>query len=225
MNDLLVEIVKPALTELIKQIDKGNHWKIYFISLVILLCMIALIWFLSWLLARRKIKSEILKNSAEYKEKQLSNLEKIKTYRRKYLDNTILLQMATKDVIGAFSSNDLDKLKSIVEEYRDIIFNDLIESFEEYIDAFEIMYQNDKSRFNSLFSDDYIPLINTITEMMKVLNNDEILSKITLLKYKIEKYVFRNIKSYFRRNLRFFQIIKRIKSYRIIRKLLMQNSA
>lgn len=225
MSNLLVEFIKPALLELIKRIDKGQYWEIYFTFLIIILIVIIIILFLSWLFAQRKIKSEILKNSADFKEKQLSNLEKIKSYRRKYLDNTILLQMATTDITEAFKSNDTTKLKSTVQEYRDIIFNDLIESFEEYIDAYEIMYQNEKYRFNSLFTDDFIPLIKTITNMMTVLNNDTILLKIDLLKYKIEKYVFRSIKSYFRRNLSRFRIIKRVESYFIVRKLLKQNGA
>lgn len=225
MSSLLIELVKPALVEIIKRIDNKQYWEIYFIFISIIIIILLIILFLSWKIAQNKIKSEILKNSADYKEKQISNLEKIKKYRRKYLDNTILLQMATNDIIGAFETNDLSKLKSSVEEYRNIIFNDLIESFEEYIDVYEIMYQNEKPRFNSLFSDDYVPLINTITEMMTVLNNDMILSKINLLKYKIEKYVFRNTRSYFNRNLSKYRIFKRINNYLIIRNLLKQNGA
>ena len=223
MNDILKEIVKPALVKILELIDKNKYWDVYIIFIVTLICVIALILFLSWLLAQRKLKSEILKNSAEYKEKQIGNLEKCKIYRRKYLDNTILLQMATQDIIESFKSNDLTKLKSTIEEYRNIIFNDLIESFEEYIDIYEIMYHKETERFNSLFSDEFIPLINTINSIMFILNDKKILSKVDLMRYKIEKYVFRSIISYFDRNLSYIRIIKRIKCYFAIRKLLNQN--
>jgi hypothetical protein len=79
------------------------------------------------------------KNNEDRKEKQIQNYQRLCEYKMKYDTNLKIIQIAIDDLIKAFEE-DKDTLKSKIQEHQDLIFNELLESFKQFQDIYEIIY-------------------------------------------------------------------------------------
>jgi len=220
MNEIIIPYIEYCLNYLLTKINSGEYKEVYIILAMSFASVLFLIWGLSWFFSTQKIRSEQRKENEERKAKQIENYNELGKVKKEYEENLKMVQIATSDIINAFSMNDAELIRKNIKDTCDFIFNVLLLSFEEYLDIYEIIYENKTNRFYNLYHDDYKTLLCNIIEIVKIINNDEVLKKTNLEKYKIYPYALNGIYNFMNYHFYFFDIPHKIENY-IIRKRLL----
>ena len=211
MNDAFAEILKIFLEFLLTKIEEKNAGDAFLIILGIIIIAIVFGFIIGWLLSKKKLKAEIKKINAEQKAQAIENYEKMQDYRKKYLESSILVQMATSDITKNLNNNAINELKETILSYRDLIFNNMIEDFERYCDIFEINYQESRRKFVELVKDELFPMIQTINNILEIINMDTILKATGLNKFLMNESLYRGLSRLYMRNLPIYSWILKIK--------------
>lgn len=175
---------------------------------------------LTWFFSTQKIKSELMNIDEDRKAKQIENYNRLKEVKRKYMENHKIAQLATTELVSAFSKGDAENIRNNINEIRELVFNDLLLSFEEYQDMYEIIYGQQKNKFYKLYNDEYKTLLCNIIEIVKIINNENILIKAGLEKYRIYSYTINSIYYFMKSHFYFFDIVYKTKNYMIKKELL-----
>ncbi len=109
MNDAFAEILKIFLEFLLTKIEEKNAGDAFLIILGIIIIAIVFGFIIGWLLSKKKLKAEIKKINAEQKAQAIENYEKMQDYRKKYLESSILVQMATSDITKNLNNNAINE--------------------------------------------------------------------------------------------------------------------
>ena len=217
MSDSFADILKIFLTYLLKQIDQNQQEKVLLIILFCVIIIISIGCLIGWILAKRKLKIEISKLNAESKKTTMENYEKLQGYRKTYLDSSILTQMATSEITQNFKSDDVSSLRSNILEYRDLIFNELIESLEKYCEVYEILYKEEKRKFANLAKEEFFLLITTVDSIIDIINMEVILDKTGLEKCILDKNLYNRITRVFYHNLPWYCLYLKYKIHKKIK--------
>lgn len=185
------EFLKPFLQKLIELIDKGQYWTVSFYILGIIAVCVGLGYIISWWLNQRKIQSEIQKLNIEVKEKKLSILKQVQVARRDYINKGQYAQLATKEMIEAFVSNDRQKIKKTRDQLIDFYFNELLTSYENYLEITEVYFEADKKKILTFIKDEVFELFKTTLLMLNTINSQPVLSATGDQKYILNKTTLR----------------------------------
>jgi hypothetical protein len=193
MTELIIKFIEPALNYLLTKINEEEYFVIYIIFVMVLILLIFIISITGLISSRITAKIEQKKNNEERKKKQIENYQKLCEFKTKYDTNLKIIQIAADDLIKAFEENINNKIKLKIQEYQELIFNELLESFTHFQEIYEIIYEKEHKRFVSLYKYEYKILFIAIIELMKIINDKELLKKIEMPIYKINKYAINGI--------------------------------
>lgn len=213
MNKFIEDALKPFLNYLLKLIEKEQYKRIYIGIVIFVLLIIFFIYIFSKIIANKKINSELKKNNEERKEKQIQNFQKLLTSKDKYVSDLKNAQKIARLIIESMkkpkSEENIQNIKQLILSCRNIVFNDLLKSLDEYFEVYAIVYESVNYRFVELFSLEYIPLLNQINQILKIINHDKILEKTKLPKYFIDKYVFEKKYNYMNNHLPKYCLVRK----------------
>ena len=213
MNKFIEDALKPFLNYLLKLIEKEQYKKIYIGIVIFILLLIFFIYLFSKIIANKKIKSELQKNNEERKEKQIENFKKLENSKDKYVSELKNAQKIASQIISSMkkprSEENIQTVRQLILSCRSIVFNDLLKSLDEYFEIYAIVYESVNYRFVELFSLEFIPLMNQINQILKILNHEKVLEKTKLPKYFIDKYVFEKKYNYMNNHLPKYCIVKK----------------
>lgn len=206
MIELITKFIEPALRYLLLKITEKEYFTIYLILIIILLSVIIVIYITGLISFRVSARIEQRKSNEERKEKQIQNYQKLCEFKIKYDTNLKIIQIAADDLTKAFEE-DTDTIKSKIQEYQELIFNELLESFKCFQDIYEIIYSDEHKKFISLYNDEYKILFTAIIELMKIVNDKELLDKAGIPQYKINKYSIDGIYNNMTKHFKFYNIL------------------
>ena len=219
MTELIIKFIGPALNYLLTKINEGEYFVIYTFFITVLILLIFIIFITGLISSRISAKIERKKNNEERKKKQIENYLKLCEFKVKYDTNLKIIQIAADDLIKAFEE-DMDTIKSKIQEYQELIFNELLESFKYFQEIYEIVYSDEHKKFISLYNDEYKILFTAIIELVKIINDKELLDKVGLSQYKINKYSINGIYNNMIRHFRFYNIFLRYNIKKLKKELL-----
>lgn len=209
--DIITSILlKPMVEKLNFYIDSNQYWKAWIVSLALSGVIFILGYALRFAQEYQKGNTEIFKMKAEAKEKNFSNLEKLQLIRKKYLEESNLFQVSLSNLIESCNNK---KIKSLTNSWNDAInlfFNNLMPSFEDYLEYCEVFNDGDTIKENSFIVDEIIPLLETILEVKKVFNNPFILGKINKPTIEINESTIKTSIRYAESKISLFNIRKKL---------------
>jgi hypothetical protein len=215
MDKIWDPLLNKIVELLLKKIEENNAQDVFFyfglFIIIIVTIVVIIISFISWRISTKKINIEIKKINAEQISVSMKNYDDLLKHRKRYLDSSILVQMGTSDITQVIKQRDEHKLTDTIKTYRDLIFNEMIEYYEQYCIAFEIQYQKDSERFSQLMKDEFFPMLDVIDEILLVINSDFILEKSRLKKIILKKNIYNGITNIFKRNIDKYSVINRIR--------------
>ncbi len=210
MNSFIIK----AVAETIEYINQNDYWVVYILILVInaIGCLI------SWFLSKRKLHSEIKKLEVEITDKQSQLLEKMHKYRDKHVENSKLIELSIRDVLECLRKKDSDLLRQAWLELNSFFFNDLLASFNGYLEMVEILFEKDRKRKKYFIEDQIFRLFKTIELYLAVVNKETILSRINHDKISISKETITPMMRFVRDNTGLWQLRKRITLKKYLKK-------
>lgn len=216
MKNILVELIKPLLEEIIAYIDANNYWAAYgsIIGFVVILVIIG--YSVSWILSKKKLQKEIEKLSVESKEKLITLLEKLQEKRNEYIRQSEYIQLSVKLCTESLINQNKTSLEKNRDELIDLFFNELINDFVQYIEVCEIFYKGEKHKITACIIDDILPFFETTKTFMSVVNNKNILSVLEKEGVKLKKFSLNPVIRFTSDNISFYQLILRHKIKRVI---------
>lgn len=219
MTELIIKSITPALNYLLLKITEKDYFTIYFILVTIFLLFIIVIYITGLISFRISAQIEQRKNNEERKEKQIQNYQKLCEFKIKYDTNLKIIQIAADDLAKAFEK-DMDTIKLKIQEYQELIFNELLESFKYFQEIYEIIYSDEHKRFISLYNEEYKILFETIIELVKIINDKEMLEKIKMPQYIINQYAINGIYNNMIKHFRFYNIFLKCNIRKLKKELL-----
>lgn len=217
MNQILIDILRPFLENIIDKIDTENYGPVYTIVIVSIILLFLIGYFVAWLQGKKKLSKEIEKLGIESKEKRMLLLDKVHERRQEYVINTELIQLSVKLCIDAMQERDIAALEANRAELIDYYFNVLVNVFVKYIEICEIFYEGDRRKITACVLDEVFPFFETTIQFMSVVNNNVILSLLDKDEVKLKRYTLNPVMRFTGTNVLFYQIILRFRNWRIIK--------
>ena len=138
----------------------------------------------------------------------------IQKTRKIYIDNVQLIQISIKESIQALNENNIDTLRKSWEESRDFYFNELINSFETFMEQYEVLLKYDRSKRYFFIVDEIFPLLQSSIFFIETLNYPIILQAIQKDKVILQKYTLQPTIRFATNKLSYFRIRKRIQLHK-----------
>lgn len=212
MMDILIESLKPILYFL----WKGHETSELLWIRIVLIFLVGIV----VLVVVQKFMSESKKQNEERTAKKIENqneLEKIRGEYEGYIEN---IGCAVVEMQNASPTDTEEQTRNKIIGIRDLIFDKLLLSLEKYQKIYEIIYKRCGCKYYDLYKNEYKNLLLTITNLVETINDDKLLAKAKLEKYKIQPYTLNAIYNFTNSHFYFFDVLHKVENYRIKRKLL-----
>lgn len=207
MTSIFIDLLKPFLEEIIKNIDSKQYGIVTLYIAAIIIILISIGYIISFILNKKKVKKEIEKLSVEAKAKQISLLETLQTKRATYHKQLELLQLSVKLCIESLEQGEATTLKQNREELIDLFYNKLFNNFVEYIEVSEIFYKGEQQRLNSYIYDEILPFLDTVSDFQQTINFSVTLSILKTDAVKIQRFTLRPIIRFTKAHTPFYNLI------------------
>jgi hypothetical protein len=198
MKDLLI----PFLEQLIKYINDKNYWAVTSYIFCIGGFFSLMGFLLSWILNRKKVQKEIEKLSVESKDKRIELLAKIQDLRNIYYENLLKAQKSTKLLIIEIDQNNLIGAETAWSNLKSTFFNDVLSSFEKYLETNEIYLEGNRKKEKHFIEDEIFNILNTSLIMLETINMPIVLRNLNKTTITLEENTlrpsFRYVDSYIR---------------------------
>ena len=225
MNQIIIDVLRPFLENMIDNIDTENYGSVYTIVIVSIIALFLIGYFVAWLQGKKKLSKEIEKLGIESKEKRMLLLGKVHESRQEYVINTELIQLSVKLCIDAMQERNLTALAANRTELIDYYFNVLVNIFVKYIEICEIFYEGDRRKITACVLDEVFPFFETTIQFMSVVNNKVILSLLGKDEVKLKRYTLNPVIRFTGSSVFFYQIILRFRYWRLIKNVKQHISA
>lgn len=183
--------LKPFLEHLIKYIDDNNYWAVTTYVFIVGGFFVLIGYLLSWVLNQRKVQKEIEKLSVESKEKRIALLAKVQDLRKAYYDNLLIAQTSTESLIIAISQNNISGADTAWTNLKTVFFNDVLSSFEKYIETNEIYLEGNRKKEKHFIEDEIFNILNTSIIMMRTINMPNVLTNLNKTAFTLERAALR----------------------------------
>ncbi|EQA46647.1 hypothetical protein LEP1GSC050_0525 [Leptospira broomii serovar Hurstbridge str. 5399] len=217
---LLEQIVKPVLTRILDWIAKGDHWLAYIFLLVTVGFVLAIGFLIGWIITKRKTAAEIKLLQEDIKSKKLTGLEKLKSSRNKYLEDSNLFQIALGELVEATTQQNEVSLGSKWDETRNFFFNHFVNSFEEYIEYCEVLNEGNGYKIQDFIFDEIIPFLDMMKAFKNTMNIPTILEKANRASIEINAATLNTTLKYANRNISKFRIPTLLKLMKLKKSIL-----
>ncbi|MBY7100565.1 MULTISPECIES: hypothetical protein [Bacillus] len=180
-----------GVKHIISYINEHNYHYIYFILISALLLSSAI----TWLIASRKSRTEILKLKSEIKKLNVDHLKEIQLARDNHNKNSKEIEVLLRNILSSVtrynSDSSNDNMIKVQEDWMNLTSfycNDFINSFERYIElkTFDVTRKQRKT----ILKNDIFHFLSVTETFYRAINDTNILNITTYDKFRFTKETF-----------------------------------
>ena len=201
MDDLIIELLKPALEKALKIIDQGDYWIIYIVSIAIIIIGIGTIWFISWLLSSYRIKAEIRKINSDITSQRLEQLEKFHKQSDAFINEGKKVQEKMEAYLTSIRSRDVAASRTEWNQIVEMYFTNFVNSFSQFLDYSDVFYEKQPYKKREIVEDQISQFYRVTENFIKALNHPSVLNFIGLDPVKISQETMKDSYRFAKRNL------------------------
>ncbi|PHC16598.1 hypothetical protein COE97_08700 [Bacillus toyonensis] len=185
------KLQEEGVKHIISYINEHNYYYIYFILIFALLLSSTITWFI----ASRKSRTEILKLKSEIKKLNVDHLKEIQLARDNHNENSKEIQVQLRNILSSValynSNSSNDNMIKVQEDWMNLTSfycNDFINSFERYIElkTFDVTRKQKKT----ILKNDIFQFLDVTETFYRVINDPNILNITKYDKFRFTKETF-----------------------------------